>query len=335
MSKASKIIIFIGIGLLLLGTSLFLIIGFSNNFEFSSTDNKVVNTYDITDEFNKINIDIDTADLEFIASEAGTKVECVETEHIKHTVSVVDQTLTITSSNDKHWYFFSLFNVKITVKVYMPSGMYESLNILTDTGDVTIPSDFSFKNANIKCTTGDVDFKSNVEEALNVKVSTGKIRISSLTTNDLEARASTGKVFLTDLAVANSIKVNTTTGDTNLNNVTAKNINLEADTGDMLLTNVSTEAIELRTTTGKHILTNVVATGDFKVNASTGKVKFDSCDAASFKIETSTGDVTGTFLTAKIFYVDTSTGDVDVPKSVEGGLCEISTSTGDVKITIK
>ena len=32
--------------------------------------------------------------------------------------------------------------------------------------------------------------------------------------------------------------------------------------------------------------------------------------------------------------IDLSTGDINVPKTTSGGICEITTSTGDIEITI-
>ena len=67
----------------------------------------------------------------------------------------------------------------------------------------------------------------------------------------------------------------------------------------------------------------------------TGDITFDKCDASDIYIKTSTGDVKGTLLTEKVFYTQTSTGNIDVPKTVNGGRCEITTSTGNIKINIQ
>ena len=77
-------------------------------------------------------------------------------------------------------------------------------------------------------------------------------------------------------------------------------------------------------------MSNVIATEKFHIKRSTGNVKFDDCDAAEIMVKTSTGNVKGNFLTDKDFDAKASTGKVDVPKSREGGKCEIRTSTGDI-----
>ena len=67
---------------------------------------------------------------------------------------------------------------------------------------------------------------------------------------------------------------------------------------------------------------------------STGDVKFTLCDAGELFVKTTTGNVIGSLCSEKIFMAKASTGKVEVPKSVTGGICEIETSTGDIRITI-
>jgi DUF4097 and DUF4098 domain-containing protein YvlB len=70
------------------------------------------------------------------------------------------------------------------------------------------------------------------------------------------------------------------------------------------------------------------------VETNTGKVKFDRCDAGEMQIKTDTGSVTGSLLSPKIFFAEADTGKIDVPKSTYGGKCEITTDTGDIRITV-
>ena len=78
-----------------------------------------------------------------------------------------------------------------------------------------------------------------------------------------------------------------------------------------------------------------ILTGEFNLERNTGDIEFHGCDAETIYVETDTGDVTGTLLTDKVFITETDTGSVDVPKSVSGGRCEISTDTGDIRIEIQ
>ena len=81
-------------------------------------------------------------------------------------------------------------------------------------------------------------------------------------------------------------------------------------------------------------LENVIAAEGFSLVRSTGDIAFDGCDAAELLVETDTGDVTGSLLSEKVFFVTTATGKKEVPETVTGGKCKITTDTGDVTITI-
>ncbi|MBO5851923.1 MAG: DUF4097 family beta strand repeat protein, partial [Clostridia bacterium] len=87
--------------------------------------------------------------------------------------------------------------------------------------------------------------------------------------------------------------------------------------------------------TGDVYLENVIAVEKIDIKRSTGDVEFEELDASEIEIKTSTGDVEGTLLTEKTFSIKTNTGDVDVPRLSSGGLCKITTDTGDIDIEIK
>ena len=82
-------------------------------------------------------------------------------------------------------------------------------------------------------------------------------------------------------------------------------------------------------------MTNVIAREKFNLERDTGKVKFNGCDAETIYVKTDTGSVTGSLLTDKVFVTDTDTGSVDVPKTITGGRCEITTDTGNIRLSIE
>ena len=81
-------------------------------------------------------------------------------------------------------------------------------------------------------------------------------------------------------------------------------------------------------------MTKVIAK-DFSIERSTGDVTLDGCDAETLWIKTDTGDVTGTLLSDKIFMAQSDTGKVEVPKSTSGGVCEVSTDTGKILLSVR
>ena len=112
-------------------------------------------------------------------------------------------------------------------------------------------------------------------------------------------------------------------------------VSIHVSTGEAYLTDVTCENIFSDGNTGEIDLRNVLAAGKISIERSTGDVDFDGCDAAELFIQTDTGDVEGSLRSDKVFVTTTDTGDVDVPKTTSGGICEIITDTGDIRMNIQ
>lgn len=257
-------------------------------------------THEIGSTFDQIAVDTDITDVTIAtANEKQCRVECSEPEKMKHTAEVENGTLVIRSSDSRQWYehLFSFASHSPKVVIYLPQSAYVSLQIDTHTGDVTIPSGFTFDTLTVNNNTGDVECSASVTKTLTVKEDTGDISLSCPNAGELDITASTGDIDVTSAKVKGTVSVKSSTGDITL--------------------------------------TDTVAEKNYQIESSTGDVGFKGCDAADIKVKTSTGDVTGTLLSDKIFVTDTSTGDVKVPQTSSDGRCEISTSTGDILIQIK
>ena len=125
------------------------------------------------------------------------------------------------------------------------------------------------------------------------------------------------------------------TGEINIKNVNCEGeLRIAVSTGDSELENVRCDSLISTGDTGDITLTRVIAGGKYDIKRSTGDIKLVNCDAAEIYIETSTGNVKGNLLTEKVFIINTSTGKKDVPETLTGGKCKISTSTGDVILTV-
>ncbi len=298
MKKSTKIWLIIATSLVALGCIMFSALMTVNEWDFTklNTAKYETNTYEVTEAFNRISMLTDTADILFVRSDDKVcKVVCYEMSNMKHATTVQDDTLTIKVIDDRKWYD----HIGITwgtpkITVYLPETEYDSLVIKEDTGDIDIPKDFIFRGMDISVSTGDVTIYASASDVIKIKTSTGDIKGSNVTCEgDIVINVSTGKVNITDIK--------------------CKSLISDGSTGDVSLK-------------------NVIATEKFSIARSTGDVKFDDCDATEIWIKTDTGDVTGKLLSEKIFITKTSTGDINVPKSTNGGKCEITTSTGDIHI---
>ena len=281
--------------------------------------NVVTKEYPI-EGYSNVNIDLQTADLEFKVSTDGTrKVVCVEREKRYHTVNVENDTLVIKGFDSRKWYenVFSFDWKPMSVTVYAPSEAYNEGVIKTDTGNIVIPSDYTFDKLNVEASTGNINVKSNVTTTTNVKASTGNVSLEMKTKN-LTVNTSTGDVDLNKVDVEEKAIINTSTGHIHLTETKAQNMELKASTGNVKLINTIVEE-------------------NMNIKTSTGDVRFDDSDAnVLIEVKTSTGDVEGTLLTGKNFQLSTHTGYIKPVESVTGlGTCKVTTDTGNIKLSVK
>jgi hypothetical protein len=319
MSKTMKTWLIVAASLVAIGLIAFAVIMTINGWNFTKLDTEKykTNTYEPNKEFSNISIKTDTADIVFIPSDdEKCKVVCYEEENAKHSVSVTDGVLTINVVDTKKWYEHIGINFgtpKITI--YLPEKEYSSLIIGEHTGDIEIPNDFKFESIDASVSTGDVKCYASVAKAIKIAATTGDISVSDISVGMLELSTSTGNVSVSGITCEGDVNIVVSTGKAQLTDTVCQSIISSGSTGDIFLK-------------------NVIAAEKFSIERSTGDVKFDGSDAAEIHVETDTGDVEGSLLTEKVFITKTDTGNINVPNSITGGRCEITTDTGDIKITI-
>ena len=320
MSRRTRTWLLVAAVLLLLGCILF-----GGGFGMADWDitklgtgKYVTNDYTVGPEFTDITIESKTADVIFQpASDGKVTVECLEQLHAEHAVSVENGTLVIRLVDERKWYehisWFNFTSPRITVS--LPEGQYGRLIIRTSTGKVSLAERLSFDSADMTLSTGTVTSRACVTGMLKIKTNTGSISLQGVSVGTLELATSTGKI------TAEAIRC---TGEAKLT----------VDTGDICLTDFRCKIFDAKTDTGDLLLTKVIVEEALMARTDTGKVKFDGCDAGELTVKTDTGSVTGSLLTPKIFFAQTDTGRVDVPKTTTGGVCEIITDTGSIRITV-
>lgn len=221
----------------------------------------------------------------------------VKTADIVFVASEKAKTEVVCYEQDNANHEVSVDNDTLTIKLVDERKWYEYIGINFRTPKITVylPQG-EYGNLTVSASTGDIDIKNLSAENINLTVTTGEIEAKSITCNgDFKTTVSTGEVELKD--------------------VSCKNLSSNGNTGDITLK-------------------DVIAEEKFAIERSTGDVKFERCDANEIFVKTDTGDVKGSLLSDKVFITQTDTGNIDVPKTITGGRCEITTDTGDIKITV-
>ncbi len=324
MKKSVTIWLIAAAALIVIGGLLIAGVMAGNHWDFTALGHPVVKdletrTFDIREDFSAVAVRSDTSDLTFLPSEDGncSVVFCVPS-HTQCSAAVRDGTLTIEEKDGGKWYEnISLFSVgSSSITVYLPKAEYAALTIEDDTGDVMIPSAFTFETVDVSSDTGDVASDASASGAVRIKTDTGHILMNGVSVGELTLSVTTGRVELRSVACEGDVRLSVTTGKAVLTDVSCRSFASGGDTG-----NISME--------------NLIAAEGSTIERSAGDVTFEACDAAELLVTTDTGDVTGTLRSEKAFLTKTDTGRVEVPQLTAGGKCQITTDTGDIRLSVR
>ena len=339
------------------------ILGGHKNMTLIDDRNMITVNHDAEGDFDRIRIDVIAANVELIPSEdEKCHVITKDSEYVEYTVYVVEDTLMIRATDTRAWYE-RLFTGSVSdrsVEVALPREEYKSLDVKTVSGRVNVNVRYTFSEdvtltstsgtigtaaaisghlemyatsgnlyargflntVTARCVSGKISLGGKTVDgdctvaSADLETTSGSIVVTKATLQSLTAQTGSGSVIFEDLAVNEAISAETTSGSIRMNRVTCDSLNAE-------------------TTSGRIKLTDTVASGHIRAKTGSGAIRLERADAASLSLRTTSGSVTGSLATPKVFYTDTTSGSVDVPKSTEGGLCEIKTTSGSIRLTIE
>ena len=274
--------------------------------------------YEPQGDFTEIFVDTSTAHINFVVSDNGKAiVVSYEKEKANHLVNVENGVLTIKMNDTRKWYHrieIDFDTAEITVA--LPKDEYESLKINAGPGKAKIANALTFNSADINLSTGDIYYSCE---------SSGDVKLSA-TTGDISVKGS----------AYNSLCMDVTTGDIEIYGINCtEDITLDFSTGEIEMKNVTCKRFFAKGTTGDIEMENVIGSDLFSLETNTGDIELIGCDAAELNLKATTGDIYGSLLSEKIFITDTSTGKVDTPRGTSGGICQITTTTGNIKMTVE
>ena len=256
MNKSICIWFTIGGILILLGAVLFCLTAYSAGFNFGNIFGSATEeiTLVITDDFEGISIDTTTADIDFCLTDDGScKVVATDEKGINYSANVEDGVLKISSKNDRKWYE-KIFNIGFisSLTVYLPEAEYESLVINELTGNINVPAYLHFGSADIKLSTGKLNYYAETLGSINVVGSTGDVSIKCRCTGAVDVNISTGNLLLNGIESAADINVKVSTGDVKIVNSVCNSMNIYGTTGDFEVQSVTvTENVSIKNSTGK------------------------------------------------------------------------------------
>lgn len=305
MKKSVKVICIIAAVCIALGVCIALSTSVKIGFDFEKLNTETLEskTYTVDEEFQNIDVQTNALNVYFITAEdAQCKVVCTQTKRNMCEISVENDTLTVTQTDTRLWYeHFGIFwnvsdEAEMKITVYLPQQTYRALRVRSQSGNISVSSQFTFDTAEMETASGDIQFAGSVKETLTANSNSGALDLNNLTVRDITAKTASGNITLDSVKTENALR-------------------LESNSGIVQLVQ-----------TGADMLFCETASGD---------IQFQDSDADTLKLHSNSGCVNGSLLSSKKFEISTNSGSVDVPPSDNnGGLCAVTTTSGDVTFRI-
>lgn len=321
MKKSVKIILtvaacLLGAGIIIFGLSA-AFIGFDFDSVYGLTAEK--NSHSIENSFENVDADAVEADIcvERSSDEKCTVI-CNESDAVYHEVYVENNTLHVKRVDCRRWYeriFSAYMDRNARIEIYLPEGVYQNVDLLSVSGDVTVTSEISAVNLSLESTSGNVSSYAFAEGRLTLNSISGNINVGEACADTVAVKCTSGDIAILQSNIAGLAEIESVSGDVDITDLKAKSVNVLTVSGD----------IELE---------RVFAIDTIAIENTSGSIELDGCDAFSLSLESTSGDIKGTLLSGKIYVADTVSGNVSVPISTkEAGECNIKTVSGNVNIT--
>lgn len=346
------IALIVAVALVVVGGLLFLIgglyktrgVALSNNLKVQSLET-VEKEYNAKGEIQKLDLYMASEDVEILPYDG-------EFIHVTYndlkddsmfSFSESGNTLTIKRNTLNSISFFSFnWDVIPPVRIMIPKGLLDSVDVDTASGDVSI-SDITFTDivkidaasgdikltnlntedsVNINTASGDVSInKLNAKKSIAVNSASGDIKLTTVSSNkNISLSASSGEVVLEDVSSDADIKVSTTSGDLNYDTITAADTFIRSSSsGETIGTGLKCSSLDANSTSGDFRLKNTTVDNKVDMEASSGNISLklnDSPNNYNTTIRTSSGDSNygshSSSTATKELSIKTTSGDVDL-----------------------
>lgn len=241
------------------------------------------------------------------------------------------------------------------LEMYLPQSRYNSLEVNTVSGDVDLPSDFTFGtlgvttvsgnvtvlagiegDADLETVSGDIEMKKlQVQGAFRLETSSGNIEAKNLQVQGtFRTETSSGDIRFETVDVGEELYCKSSSGNVTLMKLRAMDLTASASSGDVRLDTVSVKGkLALNIASGNMDLETCLA-GSMKLHTASGDMELEDCDAGSLHLDTVSGDIEGQLRTGKDFDAASASGSIRIPASSKGGKCILRTLSGDIRMTV-
>lgn len=248
--------ILIRVSLLAVGVGFVLSLGALIGLKFDFTRLYTQEVYPISrfspDPFRHISIDVSDCNVRFVPSEDGMyRVDCPETSSITYSVYIVQDTLMVEEEDHGAWYtHIGIAPEPRELVVHLPQQAYETLEVKTVSGDITLNQDFSFVNAYLSTTSGTLQCSSAVSGDASVETVSGDVDITGWTLKSLQGQSTSGVMRLYQVDVDGICHLDSVSGNVQLVDCDAQSMILSTVSGDISASLCTDKTFSAQTVSG-------------------------------------------------------------------------------------
>lgn len=244
---------------------------------------------------------------------------------------------------------FSRFSAELTL--YLPEGVYESLDVTTASGNLTVRRDFGA--IRVTGASGDVELLCSCPGKTAVQTASGGVSLQGVFGDAVVLQTASGdqklvgkfrsarlKTVSGDLELSRAgftekLEIETVSGDGELSDVLAGEMWIRSVSGDQHMERVCAESMTLESKSGDMDLEETLSRSNFRCKTVSGDVDLRRCDGLRMSFTTVSGDVSGSLRSPKHFTGHTVAGEVHLPGTSGEGTCDVTTVSGDIGLEVE
>lgn len=230
-------------------------------------------------------------------------VLCSVPSGVGYDIKVIEGTLTVTTQKEILDYFtFFDFGAEAKITIQLPVMntvvCFESLTVETASGDIQVAEQLLFSRCDLTTASGDISFRADVQGRMKLETTSGDIYVEDFSQ-----------------APAYECILSSTSGSVVLKGQSAAALIVDTVSGDILLENCDFDVLT--------------------ANAVSGDLELQNVDTDECYLGTTSGDISAGLRKAMDFHCSSTSGEIETPPSVTGGgLCQITTTSGDIEVWI-
>lgn len=171
-------------------------------------------TYRVENFFQNIDLDLESADAVLALSPTGScYVVCREYEHQETAVTAERGALRVKQTDNRAWHErIGIYVADTSITVYLPQTEYAALTATAASGNIRVPAEFQFQDADVHTASGSIDFSAALQNRLSAEAASGDITLTGVTAQTLFCKTVSGDIALSGCD-ADSLGLTTASGD--------------------------------------------------------------------------------------------------------------------------